>query len=515
MAGIRAMPLALAVLGGLVLAGAFPPVDVGVLAFLAPVPLLIGIRRVGPAGAAGLGWVFGTIACTLPTASSLLEASSRYFAHSAAMRLVFALAMPQIHGALYFAVFGWAAQRLLATTRNRVPPALTVPAAWVACEFARASIGHGGPWLLVAHSQHAALPVLQVADLAGSYGVSFVVLSASTGLALLLEMALGSAPPRALGSVCIGGAVIAGAFLYGHAQLIRWHAVGDGREQPLRIALVQGRIPLAWRRSASRAGAALDRLRELTATLASARPDLIVWPENAVGFAVAANESLFAGIGAQLGPQGRLLLGAPHAVETSPGHVEFRNSAFLLDPSGRIETRYDKLRLTPFAEYAPWPIQLLARRRVAARDVYAPGDAWTLFEAREVPFAVLICFEAIYPPVIRHFVGAGARVLVNISNDDWFGHHAALAQHLGAALLGAVAYRRPLVRATNTGITAVVAPTGAIVARAPTGIPATLVVDVAPVRTLSVYARVGDVFAWLCVVGALVAIGLPDRPRRS
>jgi apolipoprotein N-acyltransferase len=208
-----------------------------------------------------------------------------------------------------------------------------------------------------------------------------------------------------------------------------------------------------------------------------------------------------------------LLLGAPRAVERAPGRVEFRNSAFLLDGAGRVTAQYDKLRLTPFAEYEPWPSNALARRRFARRDVYAPGETWTLFEVRDVRFATLICYEAIYPALARRFVREGATFLVNISNDDWFGSRPALTQHLHAALLTAVAHRRPLVRATNTGITAVVTPAGAIVARAPAGEPATLVVEVHPVRALSLYTRVGDVFAWLCVAGAGFAVGVA-APRR-
>ncbi len=502
---------ALALLGAGFYAAAFPPADLGVLAFAAPVPLLIAVRRVGPGQAAALGWLYGTVGVTACVGTSLFEASARYFDHAPWVRVLFALTLPQLYGAPYFGAFAWAAHRLLTATRGRGLVTLSVPAAWVACEFARASIGNGGPWLLVAHAQHGALPLLQIADLAGAYGVSFVVVSVSTALALAVEAGLGTMTPGALLPAAVAPLLLTGAVGYGWAQLAHWQRVPG---EPLRVALVQGDLPVAWRRSASRVSASLRRLRALTAGVAAARPDLVVWPENAVGFAVAANASLFDGVVGALGPAARLLLGAPRAVERTPGRVEFRNSAFLLDGAGQVTAQYDKLRLTPFAEYAPWPSNVLARRRFGRRDVYAPGERWTLFEVRDVRFATLICYEAIYPALARRFVRAGATFLVYFSYDDWFGDRPALTQHLHAALFGAVAYRRTLVRATNTGITAVVAPTGAIVARAPPREPATLVVEVRPVRALSVYARVGDVFAWLCVAGAVCAVGAA-APRRA
>jgi apolipoprotein N-acyltransferase len=360
--------------------------------------------------------------------------------------------------------------------------------------------------LLLAHAQHNALPLLQVADLCGAYGVSFVVMSGVLALLGLLDVGSRASGmrPRAV-AIALPAVVVATAIIYGELQLRRWVAVPGAT---LRVGMVQGDVPLAWRRSAAHASMALDRLRTLTRDVVAAEPDLVVWPENAVGFAVAANESLFTDVVRGLAPEARLLLGAPRAVEREPGRVEFRNTAFLLDTAGHVVAQYDKRHLTPFAEYAPWPGALFSTRRFARADVYRPGDAWTLFDVRGVRFATLICYEAIYASVARRVVRDGAALLVNISNDDWFGTRSALDQHLYAALLGAVATRRTLVRVTNTGITAVIAPTGAVVARAPAGVPSTLVAEVTAVETMSPYTRVGDAFAWLCVLGTVVGGGI-------
>jgi apolipoprotein N-acyltransferase len=139
------------------------------------------------------------------------------------------------------------------------------------------------------------------------------------------------------------------------------------------------------------------------------------------------------------------------------------------------------------------------RRRYARADVYTAGTEANVFALGEHGFGTLICFEAIYPGLARELVRRGATFLVNISNDDWFGQRPALAQHLHAALFRAVEHRRFLVRATNTGLTAVIDPRGAVVASLPAAQAAALVATVTSQRLLTPYARWGDVFAWLCV----------------
>ncbi len=500
--------LALVLVGAAAFAAAFPPLDLWPLAFVAPVPLLAAVRRASRGRAFVLGWLFGTVGATVCVASSLLEASAQYFEHAPLTAVLFAIAMPQLCAAPHVGLFGLAARELLRDPQRGVLASIAVPASWVASEFARAKLSVGLPWLLLAHSQHDVLPLLQIADVTGAFGVSFVVMSVAMALLTIGDAATGGSPLRP-GPLVVPVLVAAGALVYGGINLPRWRALA-GPE--LRVGLVQGGIPLAWRRSAPRAAEALRRLRELTAELRAARPTLVVWPENAVGFALAGNEALFAAALDDLDPQSRLLVGAPRAVERPGGRVEFRNAAFLLVPGGRVAAHYDKLRLTPFAEYAPWPAGAFARRRHAPGDVYAPGDAWTLFEVAGHRFATLICSEAIYADLVRRFVGAGAEFLVNISNDDWFGARAAVMQHLHAALLAAVEHRRALIRVTNTGITAVVAPTGAVVATAPAGAAATLVATVIPVRELGIYTRYGDVFAWLCVAVAGLGVAVSRRP---
>jgi apolipoprotein N-acyltransferase len=497
--------MALAAAGAALFAAAFPPYDIGGTAFVALTPLLLALRGAGRARAFFLGWLFATLGCTASVGSSVYEAASRYFESSTALRLLFAFLVPQLYAAPYIGLFACFVRRFVQPGGAPSAVALVVPAAWTASEFARASIGHGAPWLLLAHAQHARLWMLQIADLSGAFGVSFVVAACNAAAFLLLrELRRGGAPRRAAAPLLLAAALLAATYAYGVVRIDEWREAAVR----LRLALVQGDVPLAWRSNPRHLADALQRMRDLTAPLLEQQPDLVIWPENAVGFAVAANRDLLGGLTAGLAPGARLLLGAPRTVAAADGHrSEYRNTAFLLDPAGHIEASYDKRRLTPFAEYAPWPVAHLARRRYGRAQRYHPGDEWSLFAVQGEPFATLLCYEAIYPDLAREFVRRGARFLVNISNDDWFGDRPALAQHLNAAILRSIENRRALARATNTGITAVIDPTGAVIARAPAGSPQTLTAAIPVVATQTFFTRWGDLFAWLCVAACLLALG--------
>ena len=185
--------------------------------------------------------------------------------------------------------------------------------------------------------------------------------------------------------------------------------------------------------------------------------------------------------------------------------MRFFNSVYLLAANGEPVMVYDKRHLVPFAEYAPLPRVPWLGWRFDAPGDYTPGVVPTIFPD-PAPFGVLICFEAIYPELARDLVRQGARFLLNLSNDAWFGTSAGLEQHLAMTVFRAVETRRALARATNTGVTALVAPSGRIQARFPIGVRGAWVVQV-PLRDgLPFYARAGDLFAWFTTLGALGAL---------
>jgi len=498
----------LALASGSSYALAEPPFDRAPLGFVALAPLVLAaLGARSSRGALGLGWLAGTAAATPLVASSVTEAAERYFGAPPATAWLAGVLAPQLYAAPYFAAFAWLARTIARRHRGPVATSLGIAAAWVACELARSRVGDGCPWVLLAHTQHAHPEWLQVADLGGAAAVSFVLATTSTALALAVVAARDGAGRRG-GALLRLGALVAvvagGALLYGRAQLARWSSAAP--DATLRVAVVQPALPDAWRLSLARVRDGVERASTLTRETHAAAPALVVWPENAIS--VSPDALRMVDRAAEVVPRdAALLLGAPRVVQSAPGRAVVHNAAYLLDRAGHSRPVHEKIFLTPWAEAAPWPLSWLPGAWPAAPGDYAPGRARDeLPEVRGHRFGVTICSEVVYASAVRTQVRAGATFLVNLANDAWFGDRPAVEQHAAAALLRAVENRRALVRATTTGISMVADPTGRVIARAPRGRAAAFVADVPVLDAVAPYTRVGDAFAWGCVVLAVASL---------
>ena len=274
-------------------------------------------------------------------------------------------------------------------------------------------------------------------------------------------------------------------------------------------------MPNAWRADPRGADEAFRAFDDATAGVLPDRPALVVWSENAISFLLEPNARFGGAIASLLGPDGPLLLvGGPRFAQRQPGRADFFNSAYLLGSDGAALGTYDKRRLVPFSEYAPFPNVPVLGWRFDAPGDYTPGREPTVFQ-EPVPFGVLICFEAIYPDLARDLAANGAEVLLNLSNDAWFGTSAGLEQHFAIAVFRAVEQRRALGRATNTGVTALVGPSGRVLARFPARERGAWTVEAPRRHGLTAYARIGDVFAWLTALVAMAGVAASARLRRG
>ena len=267
------------------------------------------------------------------------------------------------------------------------------------------------------------------------------------------------------------------------------------------MLLVQ-HAPAVARRSAP--GDVVPQLARLRALTAGADFDVAVWSENALPALLPQNAHLLRGALADDGRPRALLLGASYADPERPGSL--RTSAFLADAGGTLLARHDKVHLLPLAEFAPWP---LSAESLGILEV-APGEAPRVLVWRGTGFGPLLCYEVLFAPLARQLAREGAGVLVNLSNDSWFGATGAAEQHLAAAMYRAIETRRPLLRATHTGITAGLDAEGRVVARLPRDVPAVLALDVVPGAGLTLYTRLGDV-PLLGLSAAVLAAGYRRR----
>jgi apolipoprotein N-acyltransferase len=479
---------------------ALPPFGLVSVAWIALVPMLLALRGLSVRRAAALGLLFGTAAIWgvgywVPSAFAHYYQQPRWFG------VGFALAASVIFAGSYSA--GFAAGVAALTPQVRGLRRVTLVAClWVAWELLRARMLTGDPWLLLGYALGPSRVLSQSADLGGVYLLSFLVAFVN---AALVE-ALGQASPRERFSPIVVAVLgLLGAWAYGQARLAM---VFPGAAVP--VVVVQGNNPVGTQWRAEDYGSGLERYLRLSSEAAErSHPQLFVWPESAVTFFLADDRSYQATIGRLLGSTGAdLILGGPFRDVQDGGPRHF-NSAFYMTADGRLAGRYDKTHLLPFAEYFPLRTIQLLRRRFERVPFFTAGSGEELLQTRVGPVAAVVCFEAIFPELVRARMARGARLLVNLSNDAWLGTGAGREQHLAMVALRAIENRTWVIRATTTGISAVIDPFGAVVERGPTDVPAALAGTVVPLAIDTVYEAIGDAFAFGCLGLAVVAaIGL-------
>jgi apolipoprotein N-acyltransferase len=246
----------------------------------------------------------------------------------------------------------------------------------------------------------------------------------------------------------------------------------------------------------------------LTRSVTSFKPELVIWPESATPFFFQ-NEAAYAErvriLARELSTA--LLFGSP-AFKKDFGDIRYLNSAFLLTPAGELAGRSDKIHLVPFGEYVPLKrILPFVNKLVEGIGDFAPGELAKPLDIGSTKIGVLVCYEGIFPELSRAYVNAGARVLVNISNDAWYKRSSAPYQHLSMTVFRAIENRVPLVRATNTGISAIIDSKGHFNGMTTLFNEAALTGEVRPGTGGTFYDRFGDLFAWICLAGTGV-IGL-------
>jgi apolipoprotein N-acyltransferase len=289
--------------------------------------------------------------------------------------------------------------------------------------------------------------------------------------------------------------------------------VANPAASSLKVAVVQGdgTDERRWR-PAHYASTLLRYAQATRQGVRHAHPDLIVWPEFAVGFYLNKNHMLRSQLGwLTRSLRAPLLLGAPRR-EHTPAGQHYYNSAYLLAPGGQILGVYDKMQLLPFAEYRPWGLPALLPHNTTYPSQFTAGEQTQVFDFSSASashrLGVMICYEVTSPSLVRRLAEEGAQVLVNISNDGWLaaGGLASPAQHFSMAVIRAVENRRPLVRATTSGISGFVDPTGRP-SRLSVQEQGVLLGTVIRRLELIVYTQYRDWFAWLCMgVGVLSCV---------
>jgi apolipoprotein N-acyltransferase len=490
---------------GVLLAFAFPNFNLPLLSWVAVAVLIFASLDGGLGEAALRGLLFG-VAFYLFSTPWIYTVMHQYgplppWEAGGVMALMILAASP------YFVAFTlcvtWIARR------DKKLAILASPFLWVALELARARMPDiAFPWNLLGYAAAGNLALVQLSSVTGIYGLSFVVAAYNAVVVWLIGCLMGWLPrPRGQMNSHLPGAVLAGfTSLLLAVALIGPRFVPSAQASQV-AHLVQTDLPQSMEYPANwdalHAGdmSELDRI-----SISAGQKDhgLVVWPE--VPAPLSLSQADFARRAQEIArnSQSNFLLGVIGWEPGADGRLAAYNSAALLDPQGREEFHYDKIHLVPFSEYVPWrDFFWFAKNLTGLAGDFRSGTHYVVGNLPGGRFSVFICYEAVFPDEVRQFVLVGANLLINISNDGWFGRSAAPAQHLEMARVRAVEHRRWLLRDTNNGYTASVDPYGRIVAALPVDVRGELDAPYAFRTDTTFYTRFGD---WLPEICAAVTV---------
>ncbi len=401
------------------------------------------------------------------------------------------------------------------------------PFVWVANEVGRTYVFTGFPWVLLGYSQTTVLPVAQLASVTGVYGVSMLVAAMSAAVVIAVRpqaeiraRALRHEAPRfsylnrfvPLATVF---AIVLGVAMWGSRRVAAGALTREG--EPVKVGLLQGNVDQAIKWDPAQAAAIFSDYLRATREAIFRGASVVIWPESSIPFRFE-DDPLGAEQVRSLARQARvpILFGSDQFVWRQTGTTRvvdsMYNSAYVVRSDGSTGGVYRKMHLVPFGEYVPWQNLLFFAAPLTEQvGSFAAGQTPDLLPVDGHRVSVAICYEVVYPALVRQFVTAGSELLTTITNDAWFGPTSAPYQHFEQAAMRAIEEGRYLVRAANTGISGIVDPYGRVVAR--TGIyePAVVVGDARFLRATTVYARFGDVVAYVSVALSAALLLMPKR----
>jgi len=498
--------LGLAFLSGIFLILIFPKFNLSFLAWVALVPLLLALEGRNLRDSFNLGFLTGLISFVgilywiVPTIVSSGESGLLGL-----VSLVLLSGYLSIYCALFCTIFRYASVKI---THNTLA-LLFAPALWVSLELLRAYLFSGFPWALLGYSQWNFTPLIQISEFTGVYGVSFLIVMVNGALIEAGRSFARSRREEGLSERKAGkSALFLGVTLlvfvlcltYGLVTIYREPFAGGeapGEEKSRsRIALVQGSIDQYMKWDKKYEELIKDTYGELVEMASREKPQLIVWPETALPGYLKRDRQLQKWVENVVGQTNAYhIIGSPEYRENA-----YYNAAFLISPKGEILGEYDKIHLVPFGEMVPFrPILSRFINVLNGLGDFSPSRERKLLRTPFGNFAVLICWEGIFPHLVRKFVKDGADYLTNITNDAWFLRTAAPFQHFIASVFRAVENRASVVRVANTGVSGFIDQYGRVIKKTEIFQKDYLNSSVSRRTRQTFYTSYGDIFAYLCV----------------
>jgi apolipoprotein N-acyltransferase len=499
----RSRELLLCIVSGACLVLAFPPIDLVPAAFVALIPLFHVIRNVRGGGFwSGFrpGFVAGITFFLLLLYWLALLSSDQMDNPVVMSGPLFLLVLLQ---SFYWGLFSAVAS--FVGRRTRIPWFVVLPVLWVAFEQLRSLGVMGFTWGALGYAAVNVPRAIQFASVTGVFGVSLWLALSN---ALVLEISSGRRRRGALA----GALVVALLLPVLHGTLVLRGAGGgrdgEGAGRSMRVAVIQPNISAETKWDARYKSESFETLGRLSLEAADRKPDLIVWPETAApSYLLYEPDDLALVAAVAREADTPILTGCPNLVPGSAEEGTGRplNSVLLIDTEGIPRAAYSKMKLVPFGEAIPFETVVPFLKEVDFGEAdFWPGSERVVFEHPDGAFSVLICYESIFPRLARRFVAGGAELLVNVTNDVWYGRSSMPFQHASMAVMRAIENRRSLARSANSGVSMLIDPYGRVMARTAIFEEGFLVERLPVVSERTFYTTYGDVFPW----GAMLAGGL-------
>jgi apolipoprotein N-acyltransferase len=505
------LDVALAGLSGVLLALGFPQFGHPAFGWVALAPLLVAIADVPLRRAFLLGLLTGFIyfAGTLYWITRVMAV---YGDVPAWLSVIVNVALVA-YLALFPAIFALVTRRIVVGHGRGA--LMWSPLVWVSTELGRTYIFTGFPWVLLGYSQASVLPIAQLASVFGVYGVSMLVASVSAALAVVVVSGFSrtdaGGPPQGGHYIPLGVTLILvlGVAVWGSRRVAASEWTRDG--EAIRVGMIQGNVDQAEKWDVTRAQRIFQDYLRLTQQAIAKGATFVLWPESSTPFMLEedpAGAAIVRGLARE--SKVTLLLGSDQLERGQPNKLY--NSAFLIRDDGTTSGVYRKMHLVPFGEYVPLQsLFFFAAPLTQQVGTFAAGLTPELLPFNGHRVSAAICYEVVYPELVRRFVADGSELLTTITNDAWFGATSAPYQHFAQAGMRAIEEGRYLVRAANTGISGIVDPYGRVVAQTPIYEPAVLVGEARFLRVSTFYARHGDVLVYASIV---LVVGLLVTGRR-
>jgi apolipoprotein N-acyltransferase len=485
----------LIIISSLLYALSFPKLNLWFIAYFAIVPLLIAINKTEIRFAFLSGLIFGAISGVFMfywvTVAMTVYGDIHWF-----FSMILLVALGLIVGLVFFAPL---TALINLFNKKNIHPLFAIPPLWVTFEYIKTYLFTGFPWNLTGYSQLPFRKIIQVADITGVYGVSFLVVFIN---AAIYSTIVNYYEKKKVSTyeLILTLLLLLTVLFYGTVQEKRWGSLIQ-QGKVLNFGLIQGNINQDQKWDRAYQDETMRIYTELTQKSFDSGAELVVWPETATPFYFQSSISYREQVLALVRNNKKWLIFGSPAYSYHNKKMHLYNSAYSTSPDGEVTGRYDKMHLVPFGEYVPLKkILFFVDKLVPAAGDFSQGNDFILLKAGEFKAGMSICYEVIFPAQVRRFVKQGADILITITNDAWFGKTSAPYQHFQMAAFRAVENRRPLLRAANTGITGYVDQTGKVIAKTDIFTTEWLNGTVRITQKMSFYSQYGDVFSILMCI---------------